>query len=115
MAQATVDSHYVWLGLTAVPKLDQCDLLGAHVMTQGLFGLIFSVVQHLRRLEVQSSQLSRCFSLAHIQRGNNEKKRRNATVRRREQHCYRAMVLAALDSSLDGTSSFSSKEQHTLP
>lgn len=48
MAQATLDSHYVWPGLTAVPKLDQYDLLGAAVLTQGLFGLIFSEVQHLQ-------------------------------------------------------------------
>lgn len=51
LALTTADLHHVWLGLTAVPRLDRDDLLGAPILAQGLFGSISTVTQCLKRLE----------------------------------------------------------------
>jgi len=50
MSLATVGSHHVWLGLTALSRKDRDDLLGASVSAEGLFGSITSVTQRFRRL-----------------------------------------------------------------
>lgn len=57
MALATVGSRPVWLGLTAVLK-SRVDLLGVPVSPQSLFVSIFSLAQHLKRLEEKSTQIS---------------------------------------------------------
>lgn len=58
MALVTVGSHHVWLGLMAVPKADQDDLLEAPVSKGSLLGSISSVAQLLKRLEEESTQIS---------------------------------------------------------
>lgn len=99
MALATVGSCDLWLDLTAVPKIEQDDLLGAPVSVEGLFGLISAVAQCLKRLH-EFSQLSHHLPLAHPQMGKVETRENNATLRRKECCCHRALVAAAAASSL---------------
>ena len=90
MSLATVGSHHAWLGLTALCKKDRDDLLGAPLSTEGLFGSITLVTQRFSRLEEERAQLSRMLPLVLPQRSERE-----ATVRRRERHRYRAPTAPA--------------------
>ena len=89
MSLATVASHHVWLGLTALAKKDRDDLLGAPVTSEGLFGSISSVTQRFRLLEGERAQLSRMLPLARPQ-APPQGRERPAVVRRRERRWYRA-------------------------
>lgn len=81
MSLATVGSHHVWLGLTALHGKDREELLGALISSDGLFGSISSATPRFRRLEEEKAQLSRHLPLAHGK--GSELRRCNATLRRR--------------------------------